>query len=195
MTSRVDFECQPLTLSRWDDLEALFGAKGACGGCWCMYWRVTHAAFEAQKGAPNKRAFKRVVGSAPPPGLIAYDGDEPIGWIALAPRDDYPRLSRSRVLKPVDDQDVWSITCFFVAKGHRRSGISVRLLKAAVDHARSFGARLVEGYPIDRKDGDSPDPFVYTGIASAFLRAGFREVARRSPTRPIMRRTLRPSRR
>ncbi len=185
----VKFQCHPLTLDRWRDLEALFGPRGACGGCWCMYWRLTHAAFETKKGAGNKRAFKSVVRSDERPGLIAYDGDEPIGWIALAPRDAYPRLARSRVLKPVDDQPVWSVTCFFVAKEYRRSGVSARLLKAAVRYAKACGAKIIEGYPVEPKK-NTPDPFAYVGLASTFRSAGFDEVARRSPTRPIMRREI-----
>jgi len=95
-------------------------------------------------------------------------------------------LAHSRVLKPVDDQEVWSVTCFYVAKKHRRQGVTVELLKAAVEHVRSQGGRIVEGYPVDVKDKAAP-PFIFTGTASAFQQAGFREVARHSPTRPIFR--------
>ena len=130
---------------RWDDLARLFGSRGACGGCWCMSWRRSRAEFERGKGAGNRRALRRIVAAGEEPGLIAYRGDEPIGWIAIAPRERYPRLAASRVLAPVDDRPVWSVTCFFVAKGQRGLGVSVRLLEAAVEHARRRGGRVVEG--------------------------------------------------
>ena len=109
-----------------------------------------------------------------------------IGWIAVEPRSVYPKLAHSRILKPVDDADVWSVTCFFVVKQARRQGLTVKLLKAAVDYVKGRGGKIVEGYPVDAKK-DMPAPFVYTGTAAAFRKAGFIEVARRSETRPIMR--------
>ena len=181
----------PLTPSRWSDLEVLFRARGACGGCWCMAWRVPRAQWEAQKGLPNKRTLRRLVDAGPPPGVLAYRDGEPVGWCSVAPRERYPVLSRSRVLAPVDDRAVWSITCLFVRKAERRRGVSRQLLRAAVSFARSNGARIVEGYPVE-PSRDQPDPFVWTGLASAFRAAGFHEVARRSATRPIMRRSVRP---
>ena len=178
---------QPLTLDRWGDLEKLFGARGACGGCWCMSWRLHRAHYEKQKGARNKAAFKRIVANGPPPGVLAYAGAQPVGWCALAPREVHARLENSRLLARVDDQAVWSVTCFFVAKPCRRSGVSVELLKAGVDLAMKLGARMVEGYPVEPKKNPMPDVFAWTGIASAFRKAGFQEVARRSPMRPVMR--------
>jgi GNAT superfamily N-acetyltransferase len=114
-----------------------------------------------------------------------------VGWCAVAPRAAYGGLARSRVLKPVDEEPVWSVTCFYVARDHRRRGITVGLLGAAAELAAKRGAKLIEGYPVEPKGGESPDAWVYTGLAGAFRKAGFREVARRSPTRPIMRRALR----
>jgi GNAT superfamily N-acetyltransferase len=177
----------PLTPQRWSDLEILFGPRGACCGCWCMYWRLSHTQFEEQTGEPNHRNLKAIVNSGTIPGILAYTGGTPVGWCSIAPREDFPRLSRSRILKPVDDQPVWSIVCFFVARSQRRKGITVQLLKAAVDFARSNGARIIEGYPVEPKEGKSPDIFVYTGLYSSFKQAGFSEVLRRSATRPIMR--------
>lgn len=172
----------------WRDLERLFGARGACGGCWCMLWRLTRSRFEDQKGEGNRREMKKIVTAGKLPGILAYAGDEPVGWCAIAPRDQYPALERSRILKKVDDQPVWSVTCLFVAKPYRRRGVSVRLLEAAVDYARGRGARIVEGYPLEPRNSAMPDVFAWTGIASAFRAAGFTEVLRRSETRPIMRR-------
>jgi len=189
---RLPLKFLPVTPSRWPALEELFGPRGACAGCWCMYWRLARAQFDKQKGAGNKRALKRIVEKGPPPGLLAYAGGRPVAWCALAPRSAYPVLERSRVLKPVDDEPVWSVVCFFVAKDFRGRGVTAKLLDAAAAYARKCGAKILEGYPVEPKRGARwADPFVYTGHASAFRRAGFREVARRSPTRPLVRRTLR----
>lgn len=171
------------TADRWRDLEALFGPRGACAGCWCMFWRLRRSQFDKQKGIKNKRALKKLVESDATPGLLAYSNGEPAGWCALAPREDYPVLENSRVLARVDDQPVWSVVCFFVAKAHRRSGVTVQ-------YAAKRGAKIVEGYPVEPKKNAMPDVFAYTGLAAAFGKAGFKEVARRSATRPIMRRVL-----
>ena len=121
--------------------------------------------------------------------MLAYVDGKPVGWCAIAPREQYPRLERSRILQPIDECAVWSVTCFFVARAFRRQGLSARLLKAAVKFAHSRGARIVEGYPHEVKS--SADVFVFTGLLNAFRKAGFKEVARRSKTRPIMRAVLR----
>lgn len=186
-----DLRIDPVTPERWADLVALFGARGACGGCWCMYWRRSSVEYQRGKGRGNRDALRRLVAGSKPPGLLAYSGAAPIGWCALAPREAYPRLERARVLKRIDDKPVWSVVCLFVAKPHRRSGVSVALLEAAAGFASSRGARILEGYPIEPR-GPLPDPFAWTGTASAFRAAGFREAARGSPTRPIMRLMLSP---
>jgi GNAT superfamily N-acetyltransferase len=180
-------EFHALTADRWPDLERLFGPRGACGGCWCMWFRLRRSQFIKQKGPSNKRAFKKIVCAGEVPGLLAYVGDEPIGWCAVAPREEFEVLGRSRVLKPVDDRPVWSAVCFFVAKGFRRQGVTTELLKAAAKHARKNGATILEGYPVEARKGVMPDAFAYSGLPGAFRKAGFVEVARRSATRPIMR--------
>jgi GNAT superfamily N-acetyltransferase len=190
----VRLSFHPATPERWGDVEALFGERGACAGCWCMYWRREAKEYSAGKGAGNRAAFRRIVKRGDEPGILAYADGEPVGWCAVAPRAAYPRLGRSRVLAPLDDIPVWSISCLFVARPWRRRGVSRALIEAAVAYARSRGAKVVEAYPIDPA-GAQPDAFVWTGIASAYERAGFREAARRSPTRPIMRREVRPGRR
>ncbi len=177
----------PATPDRWDDLETLFGPRGACAGCWCMYWRQTQREFEAHKGEGNRASFKTIVEGGPPPGVIAYAGDEPIGWCSVGPRPDFSRLARSPILKPVDDEPVWSIVCLFVTRPWRRRGVSVALLRGAAEFAVGSGGRIVEGYPTEPRKDRMPDAFAWTGIASAYLAAGFSEVARRSETRPIMR--------
>ena len=156
-----------------------------------MWWRLEKKAFDAGKGARNRRAMKRIVDSGEAPGLLAYAGGVPVGWCALAPRDRYPRLARSRVLAPVDDRPVWSVVCFFVAKPWRRRGVTVALLEAAAKFARSRGARILEGYPVAPRGAEIPAAFAYPGLPSAFEKAGFREAARRSETRPIVRREIR----
>ena len=177
---------EPATPERLADLEDLFGAKGACGGCWCQWWRLPRAEFVKGKGEPNRLALRRQV-EAGPPGVLAYRGEQAVGWCAVAPRADYPRLARSRTLAAVDEQPVWSISCLFVRRGHRQQGVSEALVRAACAFAAQRGARLVEAYPIDPRGARTPDAFAWTGLLSAYERAGFAEVARRSESRPIVR--------
>ncbi len=192
MPTRSPYVFHPLTADRWNDLEALFGPRGACGGCWCMYWRLPRSKYDAGKGASNRRAFHKLVAGGAVPGILAYAGDEPVGWCAVAPREEYPGLGRSRILKPIDEKPVWSVTCFFVRRDHRFKGVTTQLLRAAARFAAGNGAQILEGYPTaPSSEGAMPGAFAWTGLASAFLKAGFKEVARRSPTRPIMRRALR----
>lgn len=152
-----------------------------------MTWRLPRAQYEEGKGEGNRTAFKRRVRSGAPPGVLAYLDGQPVGWCAVAPRTEYDYLGRSRVLRPVDAQPVWSISCLLVAKPHRGRGVSVQLLRAAVEIAGRAGARIVEGYPVIARTGHMPDAFAWTGTLSAFRAAGFEEVARGSPSRPIMR--------
>lgn len=183
---------RPLTPDRFDDLERLFGPRGACGGCWCMTWRLPRGEYERLKGEGNRRAFRAVVDAGEMPGLLAYEGARPIGWCAVAPRERYGRLERSRILTRVDDRPVWSVVCLFVDRDFRRRGVTVALLRAAGEHVRAEGGLMLEGYPVEPKSSrEIPPVFAFTGVASAFRKAGFREVARRSPTRPIMRLDLR----
>ncbi len=184
MTSELSFK--PLKRNLWTDFEELFGPRGACAGCWCMFWKVRGKAFDEVRGYETRQMHKSIVDSGVSTGLLAYLHGEVVGWVAVEPRAAYEKLAHSRVLKPVDDQPVWSITCFFVAKPFRKQGITVELLQAAVEHVRSQGGTIVEGYPVETRE-TMPAPFLYTGTASAFQHAGFREVARRSPTRPIFR--------
>jgi len=186
----------PLTAKRWDDFAELFGPRGAVGGCWCMWWRVERRAdWEKNKGAGNKRSFKAVVQRGSEPGLLAYHDGRAVGWCAVAPRDEYPSLERSRVAARVDDKPVWSVSCLFIHKDYRRHGLSVALLRAAADFVRARGGKIVEGYPVIPKNDGMPGVFAFTGLLAAFEKAGYREVARRSPTRAVMRRNLRPAER
>ena len=181
----------PLTPERWSDLLALFGPRGACGGCWCMYWRRPAAEFTRGKGRRNRDALRRLVAGGAVPGVLAYVNGGPVGWCSLGPRQAYSRLERARMLRPIDAEPVWSVVCFFVARAHRREGVSVALLEGAAAFARRCGARILEGYPVEPRESAMPDAFAWTGTATTFRAAGFTEVRRVSPTRPIMRRLLR----
>jgi len=154
-----------------------------------MFWKLRGKAFEDAKGYTTRQMHKSIIDSGTVTGLLAYMNGEVVGWVAVEPRTAYDKLAHSRVLSPIDDQEVWSVTCFYVARKHRRKGITVSLLKAAVEHVREQGGKIVEGYPVDAQK-DMPAPFVYTGTASAYQQAGFKEVARNSPTRPIFRFTI-----
>ncbi len=186
---------RPLTRDRWGDLVDLFSRPGGSivRGCWCMYYRKVGARADGPAGEANKRAMKSLVDRGTVPGLIAYRDRRPVGWISLGPREDYPRLERSRVMKRVDEKPVWSIVCFFVDSQERGQGITRALLRGAIAYARSKGATLLEAYPIDKKARSHPD-FMWFGAKHLFDRAGFREVARRKETRPVVRRGLRPQR-
>jgi GNAT superfamily N-acetyltransferase len=184
-SAKVTF--QPVTPERWTDFETVFGPRGATGGCWCMFMRLKGSEFGAQGGEGNRRAMRQIVDSGEIPGILAYVDGQPAGWCSVAPRERFSRLARSRTLKPVDDEPVWSVVCFFVVKSFRRQKLTVALLKAAVEYAASHGAAIVEGYPVEPAKDSVPDVFVWQGLASTFRKAGFVEVARRSDTRPIMR--------
>ncbi|MEJ2049046.1 MAG: GNAT family N-acetyltransferase [Calditrichota bacterium] len=185
--TKSGLEYHPLTNEQWADFELLFGKRGACGGCWCMWWRLKRSEFNQQKSDGNKSAMKMLVDSGKIPGLIAYQGKVPIGWCSVAPREEFSTLERSRILKPVDNQSVWSIVCFFVNKKFRNRGLTIDLINAAKEFVRQNDGKILEGYPVEPKKGKTADVFAYTGLASAFRNAGFVEVARRSETRPIMR--------
>jgi GNAT superfamily N-acetyltransferase len=190
-SEKSGFRFQPLEYERWRDAENLFGERGACGGCWCMHWRETGREFNEKKGEGNRVAFKRLVKGKAQTGIIAYADKTPVGWIAFAPREEYTRLSTSKILKPVDDKPVWSVVCFYIDKNYRHKGLTIELLKEAEKHAKKNGAKIIEGYPIDPGTKNYVPAFAFTGLASAFRKAGFTEVARRSETRPIMRKILR----
>jgi GNAT superfamily N-acetyltransferase len=152
-----------------------------------MFWKLPAKDFSRLSGEATHQMQRSLVEQGLIPGILAYADQQPVGWIAVEPRISYPRLARSRVLKPVDAADVWSVTCFFTARSHRRQGVTVELLREAVKFVASHGGVIVEGYPVETRDANAPAPFVYTGLPGAFLRAGFVEVARFSPTRPIFR--------
>ncbi|MCK9518876.1 MAG: GNAT family N-acetyltransferase [Dehalococcoidia bacterium] len=180
-------EVHPLTPDRWPDLVTLFGERGAADGCWCMWWRQTSEEYRTGRGESNRQAMEQVVRENRVPGLLAYVDGAPAGWCAVAPRDEYPRVQRSRTVKPVDDQPAWAVVCFYTDRKFRQQGVGRVLLRAAVEHAVAHGARIVEGYPVDPAGTRVTPDAGFHGFVSTFRAAGFEEVLRRNETRPIMR--------
>jgi GNAT superfamily N-acetyltransferase len=178
-------DVRPLTPARWADLEDLFGPNGAVAGCWCMYWRIPG---RDPYGPGNRAAFQARVDQDPPPGLLAYADDRAVGWVQVGRRQEFVRIERSRHLGPIDETPVWSVNCFYIRRGHRRHGVGAALLDAAIAFARDHDAAGLEAYPVDRRGSSAGE--LYTGVPSMFLARGFREVARRHPSRPILRLAL-----
>ena len=186
----LSLEFHALTPERWADFEELFGVHGAYGGGWCMWWRVTRRDFEQNQGDGNRLALKAIVDSGQVPGILAYAEGKAVGWCSVAPRDQFGSLERSAVLKRLDDQQVWSIVCFYVAKGWRGKQVAEALIRASVRYAREKGARLVEAYPTLPRQGPLPPVSSFMGLPSMFERAGFVKCAQPSPRRLVMRCTL-----
>jgi GNAT superfamily N-acetyltransferase len=180
-------EYHPLAPDRWNDFEKLFGKRGAYGGCWCMWWRCSRREFEKNQGEKNRLAMKKLVDSGNIPGLMAYYEDNAIGWCSVAPREEYSALERSRVMKRLDEEPVWSIVCFFIDKKFRDLGIGERLINAAVEYVRKNGGYIVEAYPTYPKENRLPPVSSFMGFPQLFERAGFTECARPSRSRSIMR--------
>jgi GNAT superfamily N-acetyltransferase len=176
----------PITPNKWEDLETLFSERGVQNGCWCMYWRIPRKEFQRNYGEGNKRFLEKLVESGNVPGILAYHKRKPVGWCSVAPREDFPVVGRSPTLKPIDDQPVWSIVCFFVSKPYRKSGLTHLLIKAAIDYAKEHGARIIEAYPID-VHAKYIEYERYLGLTTTYKKEGFKEVFRRSERRPIMR--------
>lgn len=196
--AQVPVTVRPLTPSRWPDLEAVFEAKGCSipRGCWCMYYRESgrQAVPAGMRLADARKARLRALCEAgPPPGLIAYAGRTPLGWVTLGPRSDFLKLQRSPVMKPVDEAPVWSVVCFVVPPRHRHRGVARALLDGAIAYAARRGARLLEAYPVDKKERGRDD-WLWHGPKSMYDKAGFTEVARRKPERPVVRKALTPVR-
>lgn len=189
-----DLTVRPLTRDDWPVIERLFGPKGACGGCWCMLWRAPYGGqrFEADKGLPNKQAFRKLVTSGEVYGCLAFAGNEPVGWCSIGPRESFPGLQRSRVLQSEWDGGTWSVTCIFVPPRWRGRGVSKALVGGAIELARHAGARELEAYPVVPRSDGTPIPaaFAWTGVPNIFEAVGFREATPDGNRRPIYRRAL-----
>ena len=185
---------RPLTPERWPDLEAIFTAKGCSIAkmCWCMCYRHSGKR-ELPKGMTHSKAnraeLKAITDSGTPPGLIAYRGKTPVGWISLGPREDFKRLEKSSIMKPVDDKPTWSVICFVVPAEYRGQGVAHALLEGGIAYAKKHGAKLLEGYPVDKK-GPQNDVNLWFGTKGMFDQAGFEVIARRKPARPVVRLAL-----
>ena len=179
---------EPLTKENWGKFVQLFGSKGACGNCWCMYYRLSKTDFkEGKTDDGNKDAMKQLVFSNKPTGILGFYGDQPIAWCAFAPREDYMKLEKSRVHKRIDNEPVWSIPCFFIDKNFRRNGVSVELLKGVIQYARKQKIKVIEAYPTIPTQEKLPDSFAWIGLYKSFERAGFKIVDRTSKNRPMVR--------
>ncbi|MBX3193879.1 MAG: GNAT family N-acetyltransferase [Microbacteriaceae bacterium] len=188
----------PVVDAPWDDVRTVFGTRGDPARCWCQYFKVTAATWKAQDIAGFERGLCDQVDAARTshgagPGLLAYEGDDPVGWVAIEPRPAYPRILSSRMAEhsaePADAEDVWFVSCFVVRVGHRRKGIAGALLAGAVEHARANGARVVEAFPVQALPGTSSAD-LYHGPLSAFEAAGFEVVARPAEARAVVRLAL-----
>ena len=186
LSEHLTFE--PLTKANWNKFVQLFGDKGACGNCWCMYYRLKKAEFDQGKtNQGNKDAMQNIVYKQRPTGVLGFYDDQPIAWCAFAPREDFIKLENSRVHKRIDDEPVWSIPCFFIDKNFRRQGISVELLNAVVRYAKEQNIKIIEAYPTIPTKKELPDTFAWIGLYKSFERAGFEIVDRTSKSRPMVR--------
>jgi ribosomal protein S18 acetylase RimI-like enzyme len=191
----MELAMRPLTPALWPNLEALFNARGCSVArhCWCMYYRGTGAGGPGPAGATRaqtRRAeLRELVDAGRTPGLIGYRNGTPVGWVSLGPRSDFARLRRSPIMKAIDNRPVWSVICFVVPTQYRGQGVARSLLSGAIDYAKASGADVLEAYPVDRRVRSSDDA-MWFGAKSMFDAAGFEEVARRKPDRPMVRKQL-----
>jgi GNAT superfamily N-acetyltransferase len=183
----LDLTFEPLTPANWLHFVKLFGAKGACGGCWCMSFRLSKDDFCEGKGEGNKQTMKDLVFDKRITGLLGFCEGEAIAWLSMSPREEFVKLERSRIHKRIDDKEVWSIPCFFIAKEFRRKGVSVEMLKAAIQFAKEKNIKILEAYPTKPYTEKMPDVFAWIGFLSAFEKAGFKIVDNKSKNRPMVR--------
>jgi ribosomal protein S18 acetylase RimI-like enzyme len=181
----------PADDAHWPDVDTVLGHRGDSAQCWCQWFKLSRSQYTETSAAARKARLREQVASAPAPGVLAYLGDEPVGWCAVEPRSQYPVLARSRIARAAgetDDRGRWAVTCFVVRMEFRGRGVARALLRGAVEHARENGARVVDGYPVDptvRPSLSSAEK--YHGTVTLFAWAGFAIIARPSPTRAIMR--------
>ena len=187
MKQEEKLKFESLTAANWKRFEILMGEKGGCGNCWCMYFRLPYKEFQENKPDGNKKQIKQLVNKGLPQGLIASVDGEPVGWIALAPREDYMKLENSRVFKRIDDKPVWSITCFFIKKGFRHKGLSQQLIRGAIDFAKKKKIKTLEAYPAIPYNEKVPHAFLWVGVLSSFIKNGFKIVQQQSKSRAMVR--------
>ena len=176
-----------VTPEDWPNIEALFGERGACGGCWCMWWRVPHGGklWESVKGARNRASLRKLTLAGQLHAVMAYEGAEPAGWCCFGPRADFPRVETVRAIRPQAwSAGTWAVVCFFIPAKWRKRGVAGMLLEAATRRAFELGAEEVQAYPAVPKKGELPAAFAYTGVPRLFEAAGFAE-ARREGSRAV----------
>ena len=179
---------EPLSLNNWNKFVKLFGEKGACGSCWCMYYRLSASDFrEGKYDDGNKQKMKDIVSKGIPTGVIGMIDGEPVAWCAFAPREDFVKLERSRVHKRIDNLSVWSIPCFFIDRRYRRMGVSVAMLKEIIKYAEKKKIKVIEAYPQIPTQEKYPDSFLWIGVYKSFEKAGFEIADRKSKNRPMVR--------
>jgi GNAT superfamily N-acetyltransferase len=184
--NQITFE--PLAKMNWYNFVQLFGNNGACGNCWCMYYRLSKSDFlEGKVADGNKDAMKEVVWEGKPAGILGLYEGQAIAWCAFAPREDFIKLDKSRVHKRIDNESAWSIPCFFIHKNFRKHGVSVELLKGVIQYAKEQGIKIIEAYPTIPTQKKLPDSFAWIGFYKSFERAGFEIVDRTSKNRPMVR--------
>lgn len=189
----MTFTVRALTVKNWPDLAQVLGPSGGDRGCWCQWWSCAPKQYDAMTPHARRDALNAEVTRGEVVGIVGYLKSMPVGWCAVAPADrSLPRRQRSRAWKPVDEVDVWSVTCFYIVSDHRGAGLAQKLLAGAEEFARSRGARWLEAYPRDCMGVQLPARAMYFGSVGMFLDAGFTEVARRVPEFPVVRKSLRP---
>jgi hypothetical protein len=178
---------RPLQPDDWPIVEKLFGANGACGGCWCMWWRlpVHGKAWQEAKGENNKQQFRSLIERGDVHAVLAFAGEEPVGWLCFGPRETFPFLDKSRVLQTQRGDDTWSMVCFFISSRWRGCAVATALLQAGTKRAFALGAKEIEAYPADPKSGKLPAAFAYTGVPKLFQKAGYKKLKRPSGMRLI----------
>ena len=185
--TNIKLKFDPLTSANWKQFEEVMGEKGGCGNCWCMYFRIPYKTFQEIKPDGNKKLMKQIVKKGEPVGLIASMNKQTVGWIGLAPREDYIKLENSRTFKRIDDKPVWSITCFFIKKELRRMGLSRQLIKGAIDFAKKKKIKTLEAYPAIPYSEKVPYPFLWVGVLSSFIKNGFTVVQQNGKSRAMVR--------
>lgn len=178
----------PLSEATWPALENLFGRAGASSGCWCMYPRLGPSYWKRPRDE-NRADLKRLASTTPAPGLLAFDGDQCVGWCQVAPRTDLAWIAQKPLYGQTDDPTAWAVPCFFVRRSHRHLGVTDALLEAAIPHARNNGATILDACPVDTAV-EKHTRNMFPGIASTFARHGFQEIERHRKDRPVMRLTL-----
>jgi GNAT superfamily N-acetyltransferase len=187
ISEEIGFTCRELTKDTWDDLVSLFGEHREVADCWCMFFRGSRKEWEENKGAGNRSRLQEIVDKKNPVGLIAYSGNNPVGWCAVAPRIDYDALERSKFYKAIDNKIAWSITCFFTIKTHRKMGVTRFLITEAIKYARKSGAEVLEAYPSVPVEAVIPDVNGFRGFFKVFLDLGFTVASRLQENKPILR--------